>query len=280
MTGFHRRYGPCALIAGGSEGLGFAFAAQAAARGLDLVLVARRAEPLARAADLLRARYGVRVHAVVADLAAPQTHAELLPAATDGLQIGLLVGNAAYAPVGPFLDLDPDAVLRVLQLNCQATVHLGQGYLPGMVERRRGGFVIVSSAAGLQGLPGVAAYAATKAFGRILAESLWAELRPSGVDVVACVAGAVQTPGLASSGLRRAAGTLPPMRVAAETYDHLGRGPTVVPGRFMRVATGALRLLPRSTAIGLVRRASADLTPWADPAGPGPARSRTRRSPP
>jgi hypothetical protein len=258
---FRDRYGTWAVIAGGSDGLGLAFAAEAAARGLHLVLVARRPGPLNDAADLLRARYGVRVRALAADLGQPETHADLLPATTEGLDVGLLVANAAYAPVGPFLDLDADAANRVLQVNCQATVLLGQRYLPAMVARGRGGFVVMSSAAGLRGLPAVAEYAATKAFGRILAEGLWAELRPHGVDVLACVAGAVRTPAFGRSGMRGAPGVLPPDRVAAETFDALGRAPTIIPGRFMRVATGVLGLLPRAAAVRITQRASRDLAP-------------------
>jgi uncharacterized protein len=261
VTGFRGRYGPWALIAGASEGLGAAFAAEAAARGLDLVLVARRPSPLAETADRLRARFGVQVRTVAADLGEPATHTEVLPAATAGLQVGLVVANAACAPVGPFLDLDDDAVLRVLRVNASAPVQLARRYLPPMVGRGRGGFVLVSSAAGLQGSPGLATYAASKAFGRVLAEGLWAELRPHGVHVLACVAGAVQTPGLARAAAGRAPGTVSAARVAVETYRGLGRGPVLVPGRFMRVATGVLRLLPRRAAVALMGRASSGLTP-------------------
>ena len=258
---FRDRYGEWALVAGGSAGLGLAFATQAAARGLHLLLVARRPGPLEVIARQLRHQYGVQVRTLAADLAQEQTVLRQLPAATDGLDVGLVVANAAYAPVGPFLALDAAAAVRVLTVNCQAPVLLAQRYLPAMVARGRGGFVLVSSAAGLQGLPGVAEYAATKAFGRVLAEGLWAELRPRGVDVIACVAGAVRTPGFGRSGMSGAPGMLPPDRVVAETYAALGRVPALVPGRFMRVATRALGLLPRSTAVTVMQRASRDLQP-------------------
>jgi short-subunit dehydrogenase len=266
LTPFRGRYGPWALVAGASEGLGAAFALEAAARGLDVLLVARRARPLGATAELLRTRFGARVRTVAADLGEPATLAEVVPAATADIDVGLVVANAAYAPVGPFLDLDPDTALRVLRVNAWAPLALARRYLPPMVERRRGGFVIVSSTAGLQGSPALAAYAATKAFGRILAEGLWAEVRPSGVDVLACVAGAVQTPGLARAATRRAPGTIPAARVAAEVYDRLGRGPVVVPGRFMRAATAVLGVLPRRTAVALMGHAAAGLTP-GPPAG-------------
>ena len=233
MTEFGHRYGEWALIAGGSEGLGYAFASEAAARGLGLILVARRPGPLREAASRLRAAHAVRVHTVAADLAESQTYDELLPPATDGMQIGLLVANAAHAPV-----------------------RLARTYLPLMVERRRGGFVVVSSAAGLQGSPDLVLYAATKAFGRILAEGLWSELRQARVDVIACIAGAVRTPGWEASGMRTAPGILSSCTVAAQTYDRLGRGPVFVPGRITWTATTAMRLLPRRTAVALMDRAN------------------------
>ena len=259
MSDFRTRYGRWALIAGGSQGLGLAFADEAAARGLDVVLVARRPDVLEEAADGLRTRHRVEVRTVVADLAEPTTYREALPAATRALEVGLVVANAGAAPPGPFLDADPARTGQAVELNCRSVLALGRCFLPPMAERGRGGYVVMSSAAGLQGSPGLAAYAASKAFGRVFAESLWAELRPRGVDVLACVPGAVRTPGFESSGAS-APGTLTAAAVADETLRYLGRGPVVVPGRFMRTATAAMRLLPRRTAVTLMARASADLS--------------------
>jgi uncharacterized protein len=96
----------------------------------------------------------------------------------------------------------------------------------------------------------------------VLAEVLWAEMRPHGVDVLACWAGAVSTPGLADTKARRAPGTLPPERVAAAALRGLGRGPRVVPGATMRMSSIVMsRLLPRRAAIAIISRASRDLTP-------------------
>jgi short-subunit dehydrogenase len=263
VTRFADRYGPWALIAGGSEGLGLAFAEQAAGRGLDLVLVARRPDVLEQAAAGLRQRYGVQVRTLAADLAEATTYREALPAATEGLDVGLVVGNAGHAPVGRFLDVPAAQAQEAVELNVRVVLGLSRCYLPGMVQRRRGGFVVMSSAAGLQGSPGLALYAATKAFGRVFAESLWAELRASGVDVVACVPGAVRTPGYEQSGMGHAPGELDSAAVAAQTLDRLRRGPVVVPGRFMRTATATMRLLPRRTAVTVMGRASRDLMPDA-----------------
>jgi uncharacterized protein len=253
---FSERYGPWALVAGASEGLGAAFATELARRGCNLVLVARRPEPLAA----LAGRLPTHAVPVAADLATVDGVAAAI-AATRGLEIGLVVANAAYSPIGRFVDMSAQESARAVNLNCQATLTMAHHFLPGMVERRRGGLVIMSSLAGLQGSPPISVYAATKAFGAVLAEGLWAELRGTGVDVVACLAGAVSTPGLAQAKERRAPGTLTPERVVASALRGLGRGPRIVPGVAMRVSSVVMsRLLPRRTAIGIIARASRDLT--------------------
>jgi short-subunit dehydrogenase len=117
----------------------------------------------------------------------------------------------------------------------------------------------MSSLSGLQGSPPISVYAATKAFGAVLAEGLWAELRGTGVDVVACVAGAVSTPGLAEVKGRRAPGTLAPERVVESALRGLGRGPRVVPGLTMSLSAAVMSRLPRRAAIGIIARASRDL---------------------
>jgi short-subunit dehydrogenase len=187
---FRDRYGPWALVAGASEGIGAAFATELARRGLDVVLVARRQQPL----DALAATLPTASRTVAVDLST-MDGLNALVAATAGLDVGLVVANAAYSPIGAFVDQDPAQLTRVLDLNCRAPMLLARWYAPAMATRGRGGLVIMSSLSGLQGTGTIAAYAASKAFDRVLAEGLWAELRPAGVDVVTCVAGAVATPG-------------------------------------------------------------------------------------
>jgi short-subunit dehydrogenase len=129
-----------------------------------------------------------------------------------------------------------------------------------MAERGRGGFIIMSSLAGMQGSPPISVYAATKAFGAILAEGLWAELRGTGVDVVTCVAGAVATPNLTEAKSRPAPGTMSPEKVVTAALNGLGRGPRVVPGLAMRVSSAVMSRLPRRVAIAIIARASRDLS--------------------
>jgi short-subunit dehydrogenase len=160
---------------------------------------------------------------------------------------------------------------QAVRLNCAGPAQLARAFLPAMVSRGRGGMVIMSSLAGQQGSPPITAYSATKAFGAVLAEGLWAEMRPHGVDVVACVAGAVATPGLANASAKPAPGTLPPQRVVAAALRGLGRGPRVVPGLTMRMSSVFMsRVLPRRAAIAIITRASRNLT--ASPSPPPPPR--------
>jgi uncharacterized protein len=253
------RYGPWTVVAGASEGIGAAFATALARSGLNVVLAARRPRPLDALAAKLATEFGVQTRAVAADLGTP-VGLDALTDACAGVEIGLVVANAAFAPIGRFIDRDETDLLRSVELNCCAPVVLARRFVPAMVERGRGGLVIMSSLAGQQGSPGIATYGATKAFGAVLAEGLWAELRGSGVDVVACVAGAVLTPGLAQAKQRRAPGTVTPEAVAEVALRSLGRGPRAVPGPLMRVSSVVMsRLMPKRAAIALIAKASSDL---------------------
>lgn len=256
MSAFARRYGPWAVVAGASEGLGAAFATELSRRGLGVVLAARRPGPLAQLAAGLP---GESV-TVAADLATPEGVSAVVDASADR-QVGLVVCNAAYAPIGSFLDLTAEQAQRAVAVNCLAPMAFAQQFLPPMRARRRGGFVVMSSLSGLQGTPPITLYAATKAFGAVFAEGLWAELRGCGVDVLTCVAGPVRTPGLVESTLQ-APGTLEAHEVALAALRGLGRGPRTVPGAVPRISQFLMsRLLPRRAAIAIVSRASRGLAP-------------------
>ncbi|MFL5844033.1 MAG: SDR family NAD(P)-dependent oxidoreductase [Solirubrobacteraceae bacterium] len=239
------------MVAGASEGLGAAFVDALAARGVNVVAVARREEPL----DALAARIDrVEVRTLALDLADP-AFPEALATATVGLEIGLGVYNAAFSFVAPLLSRPPADALRVVDVNVRGPLLFAHALAPAMVARGRGGLVLMSSLAGNQGSPGLAAYAASKAFTTSLAESLWGELEPSGVDVVGCLAGAIRTPGYAGASSGDAPGTLDPGQVAEAALGALGKGPVVVPGATNRVATFAMRrVLPRRAAVAIMRR--------------------------
>ncbi len=256
MSAFAERYGPWALVAGASAGLGEAFARRLAARGLHLVLVARRADALAALAADLRRAHGVEVRTAALDLARPDVAAAVGRAAA-GLEVGLLVYNAAHSAIGPFVERPVEEHLRVLDVNCRAPLVLVHALGGAMAARGRGGVLLMSSLAASQGNPLLASYAASKAFDLVLAEGLWAELRGRGVDVLACRAGATRTAGWEASRPRAEVPLLEAEDVARAALDALGRGPTAVPGALNRVAAFAFqRLLPRRTTIRIMGRAT------------------------
>jgi short-subunit dehydrogenase len=256
---FVSRYGPWAVVAGASEGLGAAFAGELAARGLNLVLLARRAELLAAVKERLGAGKAIEIRTVTCDLARPDL-ASALEAATRDLDVGVAVYNAAYAPVGDLLDRSADELLRVVDVNVRGPLLFARTLAPAMAGRGRGGIVLMSSMAGFQGAPRIATYAASKAFNIVLGEGLWSELGPRGVDVLVSCAGAVRTPGYERTAGKDAPGTLDAAVVAARTLDALGHGPTVVPGATNRLARFLLgRALSRRAAISIMAKSTRDL---------------------
>jgi short-subunit dehydrogenase len=256
VTAFRERYGPWALVAGASAGLGEAFARLLAARGLNLVLVARRADALEALAAELRRAHRVEVRPEPLDLSRPDAGAAALGAVA-GLEVGLLVYNAAASAIGPFLERPVEEHLRVIDVNCRAPLVLAHGLGGPMAARGRGGILLMTSLAASQGNPLLASYAASKAFDLVLAEGLWAELRGRGVDVLACRAGATRTPGYAASRPRRSVPLMEADDVARGALAALGRRPSTVTGALNRIAAFAFaRLLPRRASIQIMGRAT------------------------
>ncbi len=255
---FAARYGPWALVAGGSEGLGAAYARELAARGLSLVVVAETEAPLEATCRRIADETGATVRPAWVDLARPDV-IDALRAHTDGLEIGLVVYNAAVSFVGRFLDQPVESALAALDVNCRGALLVAHAYAGPMVERGRGGLLFMTSMAGMQGTPLVATYAATKAFDLVLGESLWDELREAGVDVLSVCGGPIRTPGFERtrpdlSG-RLSPAVMEPDAVAREALDALGAGPSRVMGRANRWSAALLqRWMPRRRAIELMGR--------------------------
>ena len=192
-TFFTNRYGSWALIAGASEGLGEAFAEELAKRGLNIILIARRENLLQKISKKLQAKYDVEVLALPLDLTSPDMY-EIIKTKTKDLDIGLLVYNAGLGPIGLFTTHSIETHLKVIHLNCVGPMILTHHFCSIMKEKGRGGIILLSSMVGLQGSPIHAHYGATRAYTRHLAESLWYEMKKYNVQVIACVAGATETP--------------------------------------------------------------------------------------
>jgi short-subunit dehydrogenase len=245
-----------AVIAGSSEGLGAEFAESLAKRGLDLVLLARREEPLREQASRLERDHGISATAVACDLKDP-SFTETLRAAVAGKDVGLAIYNAALSFLGPFLEQPLEDALRVVDVNVKGPLRFVHLLAPEMCKKGRGGIVLMSSIAGLGGAPGLAPYAASKAFNLVLGESLWAELAPSGVDVLVSCAGAIRTPTYQKHLAKEAPGTLDASVVAERTLDALGSGPFTIPGAVNKLTAFVLgRILSRSSRVTLIGKST------------------------
>ena len=251
MQDFAKRYGPWAFVAGASEGMGAAHAREAAARGLSVVLAARRQPLLERLVAEIRSEFRVDARSLELDLAAPDV-GERVRAATAGLEIGLFVHNASSVVPGEFAALPLADHLASLDVNCRSLVVLGHMFAPAMAARGRGGIVVMTSGSALAGSAHLSLYHATKAFDLVLAESLWAELSPRGVDVLAVIAGGTNTRHTLETGIDFQLLGVPIMEpgdVVREAFDHLADGPSWIPGEHNRAAFGAMQPVPRRAMV-------------------------------
>lgn len=253
------RYGPWALIAGGSEGVGEAFARRLAEAGFNLVLTARKPGPLQGLAEDLRSAYAIAVRTLALDLCSPDRLAQLRTA-TDDIEVGLVIYNAGSGTpagntnptqaIGDFLDRPLADAQAMIALNDAALVELAHHFGAAMRARRRGGIIITGSIACHAGTPRTLVYSASKAFQFAFAEGLWHELRPHGVDVLGLILGAVRTPNIERTGLdsQSYAGAAEPADIVEEAFAQLGAAPVhhaCGTGDFAQ----ALRSLPRAEAV-------------------------------
>lgn len=236
-----------ALITGASSGIGEAFARALAARGCDLVLVARRQDRLDTIADQLESKYGISCARIAFDLSVEGPGGRLREL-VDG-DVDLLINNAGFATQGLFLEGDAKDFARVLAVDVGAVVDICHAFLPGMVRRRHGAIMNVSSTTAYQPVPSLAVYAAAKSFVLSFSQSLWYEAKQHGVKVFSFAPGPTRT----------------------EFFDVIGETATVV-GRLQsadQVAAAGLRALDRrrtppsavSGAGNTVSAALARLTP-------------------
>lgn len=224
------KYGPWAVVAGGSEGMGAAYAEQLAAAGINLVLLARKPEPLEETAASARMK-GVEVRALSVDLTEPSA-LDRIRAITDDLEVGLLIYNAGANTYGhEFVTGDLNRFHRVIDLNITGQLRLTHHFGNLMRERERGGILLSGSVSGYLGSAQISIYSAVKSFGRIFAEGLWLEMREHNVDVLELVVGVTRTPAMVRAGLNLDAPGLrvaDPRDVAAQGLANLANGPVVV----------------------------------------------------
>jgi short-subunit dehydrogenase len=244
-----------ALVTGASSGIGEQFARQLAARGYDLVLVARREDRLRTLAESL----DTSAQAVACDLT---NEAAGLKAKVDdlGAEVDLLVNNAGFGLRGRFLDAPEGRDAEMVRVNCEAVVLLTRAFLPAMIERGRGGVITVASTAGMQPLPYEATYGATKAFALNFTEALHMELRGTGVKALAVNPGPVPTEWQQVARYEEVGGEMMPGAIEAEqvvrealaAYDRDKR--SMVPGRFFRNFMRMNNATPRGIRVRVAER--------------------------
>jgi short-subunit dehydrogenase len=253
-----KQYGPWALIAGGSEGVGAAFAQKLAKAGINLVLLARKPDPLEETAQQVRSQSSVSVRVLPIDLTAGDMLARIR-SVTDDIEVGMLIYNAgAESTLRNFHDRDLADSERMIALNVAGPTRLVHHFGGAMRTRRRGGIILVGSNAGYAGGPRIAMYSATKAFDYILAEGLWYELRPHNVHVLGLILGTTKTPAMARMGMKLDVPgyeAADPDAVAQEGLDHLGVDPI-----WHAAGTGEgaqqIRSMNRAAAITMIGKGS------------------------
>jgi uncharacterized protein len=239
-----------ALITGASAGFGDAFARALAARGMHLVLSARREERLRALADEVERLHGVRTAVVPLDLGEPGAAERLWAQAADGRDIHLLVNNAGVGAAGRFDSVPRDRHIGQVQLNVMAAMEMAHLALNAMRPRGEGGIINVASAAAFQPLPTNATYAASKAFLLLLSEALWEENRHAGVRVLALCPGRSPTEFQQVAGTGTVTASTPGMKTPEEIVDEglraLEKGQSyTIPGLVNYVNSFIPGLLPR-----------------------------------
>jgi short-subunit dehydrogenase len=198
------------LITGASGGIGEVFARKLAARGENVLLVARSEEKLATICNELARAHDVNAQYVALDLSRDDAAARLFDETTArGLRVEMLINNAGFGSMGEFASLDLARELNMIDLNIRSLVELTARFLAPMRERKRGAIINVASTAAFQPVPFMATYAATKAFVLSFSEALWEENRPHGIKVMALCPGVTDTNFFDAAKIGR-----PPMRVA------------------------------------------------------------------
>jgi short-subunit dehydrogenase len=249
-TDFKNRYGPVAVVTGASSGIGKSFAAQLAAIGMDLVLVARRVERLEALATQLKAAHRVQVTVCRMDLGEADA-AQGIMDVTGPLDVGLLISNAGYGLKGDHSAHDPRAMAAMLMVNCNTPMQLTNGFIPRLRKRHKGGIILTSSVEALIGCPYSAAYSASKAFVKSLGEALWGELTPDGIDVLTICPGATDTEALSRHGIdpARLPHVMSPDEVAKLALERLRDGPVFIASKHYKATFDKLLSMPRRDAL-------------------------------
>jgi len=239
---------PFAVVTGASRGIGAEYAKALAAKGYDLLLIARDRSRLDRLAAQLIVGHAVEVQTETIDLSVPDGAQRLYVASRQRrAHVDLLINNAGFGAFGPFVEVPMPRIQDMLRLHVNTIAESMRLFLPGMIERSSGAVINVASTAGFFSLPFMAEYAATKTFLITLSQSLAEEVRPFGVRIQACCPGSTETDFHQTSGFRvhNPLGSETAAQVVAASLAALNRGPVVLTiGWRGRLVWWLTRLIP------------------------------------
>lgn len=248
------------LITGASSGIGAEFARALARRGSDLVLVARRRDRLETLAAELERDHSVRATVIDLDLSVPGAGRALAAAAAErGLAVTSVVNNAGFGTDGPFHDEDPVRLFEEITVDVANLVDISRAFIEPLRRSGTGVLVNVASMAAYNPIPGMAVYAACKAFVLSFTEALWYESRPSGLRVLSLAPGLTRTEFFDSlAGGAYGGRYQTPAQVVATGLRTLDRGrrPSVTSGRLNAAMTSTVRLLPRRLVVAVAALAA------------------------
>lgn len=245
--------GSTALITGASKGLGEVFAESLAARGMNLVLVARSISALQALAERLSDKYGIQCIALSVDLADPVGPRQIADELERrGINVDLLVNNAGLGLSGSFLSHDLKQEQAEIEVNVRALVALTHHFGTAMAAGGKGGIINVASNASFQPLPYMATYAGTKAFVLHFSEAIHRELADKGVHVMATCPGPTATSFFEGTSTNMAPKNMDSsesvVRRTLEAFEQ--KRAVAYPGRMsVRLASWLPRLLPRSLVV-------------------------------
>jgi len=251
------KYGTWGMVAGAAQGLGAAFVENLAIQGKNVIMIDRNETELKQIAIKVEKKYSIKTHPLILDLSDLNNLDEITKILIN-LNCRLFIYNAAYGPVKPFMENTTEELDYYIDLNSRMPLHLISKFLQSRKNEKPAGIIIMSSLAGLWGTQLVVPYGATKAFDYNLAEGLYYELKSRKVDVLGCIAGAIDTPNYRSTQPKKnliGPSIMKPDTVARKALSKLSKKPVYIPGFFNQFTYFLFtRIFPRSIATAMMNR--------------------------
>ena len=252
------KYGEWAIVTGASSGIGLELATQLADAGFNLIINARNNGKLKSLEQQLKPNHNIEIKIVEADVS-ESTGIEKIIAASQHINIGLLINNAGYGTSGLFIDSSLHSEINMLRVNCEAVLSLTHYFSQRFMQQKRGGIIFLSSLVAFQGVPYAANYAATKAYIQSFAEALTEELKPFGVDVLAVAPGPVKS-GFEQRANMKMDKALLPSQLGVPVLKALGKQSNVIPGMLSKVLVYSLRTVPRWAKVKIMEKVMGGMT--------------------